>query len=427
MNAKSLRRLLSAALTLVLLALASPALSAVGGLESDTLLDVVFAEGAEVFYEDGYALTDLPNEAVETAAQHGSMPVSVNAKSAILMDCETGAVLMAMNEHDKVFPASVTKIMALLLIAEAVDGGKLALTDMVTASTNASSKGGSQIWLKEGEVMSVDDLIKATAIYSANDACTALGEHIAGSNDAFVDMMNRRAGELGMADTNFVNCTGLDDNTDDHLTSAYDIAVMSRELLKHEFILNYTTIWMDSLRGGETELVNTNKLVRFFEGTTGLKTGTTSKAGCCVSATAKRGDTHLIAVVMGSPNSADRFEGAKAMLTWGFSNYEIVTPEIDRSLITDVAVVKGVKEKITPKLPETTAILIERGRQDDLTQEVSVALDVEAPVEQGQLLGRVVFRLDDGIVGEYCLVAGEAVARLTLGIIFRRLIEVFSR
>lgn len=384
-------------------------------------------EPDEVFYEDGYQLSNKDLDSVPVIAQQGAMPVFVNAKSALLMDAGTGRVLMAMNEHEKVYPASVTKIMALLLVAEAIDEGRLKLSDMITTSTNASSKGGSQIWLKEGETMSVDDLLKATAIYSANDACTALGEQIAGSSEAFVDMMNEKARELGMSNTNFVNCTGLDDNTTEHLTTAYDIALMSRELLKHEFIQDYTTVWMDSLRGGQTELVNTNRLVRFYEGTTGLKTGTTSKAGCCISATAKRGETHLIAVVMGSPSSNDRFEGAKAMLTWGFSNFETVTPEIDKSLITEVAVIKGIEETINPALPETASILISKGRKDDLTQEVTLAVDVEAPVEKGQILGRVVFRLDDEIVGEYNLTAPEAVGRLTTGILFRRLLDVFSK
>ncbi|MEG2081320.1 MAG: D-alanyl-D-alanine carboxypeptidase family protein, partial [Oscillospiraceae bacterium] len=242
------------------------------------------------------------------------MQVEVKAKSAILMDAGTGTVLMAKNAHDKLFPASVTKIMSLLLITEAIDQGKIALTDAVTASTAASKMGGSEIWLKEGETMSVDELLKATVVASANDACYALSEVVSGSNEAFVKRMNERAKELGMNDTNFENCTGLDDTATNHLTSAYDIAIMSMELLKHQRIMNYSTIWMDSLRNGATELVNTNKLVRFYEGTTGLKTGTTGKAGCCVSATAKRDDLHLIAVVMGSDNSNDRFDGAKAML-----------------------------------------------------------------------------------------------------------------
>lgn len=252
------------------------------------------------------------------------MPVTVKAKAAVLMDVDSGKVLMSMNADEKLYPASVTKIMTLLLVTEALDSGKISLSDTVTASASAASKGGSQIWLKEGEQMTVDDLLKATAVYSANDACTALGELLAGSDEAFTAMINERAGQLGMKNTHFDNCTGLDDTTTTHLTTAMDVAIMSRELLKHERIMNYTTIWMDSLRGGATELVNTNKLVRFYKGTTGLKTGTTAKAGCCVSASAKRGNTHLIAVVMGSQTSDDRFNGAKAMLNWGFANYSTV-------------------------------------------------------------------------------------------------------
>ncbi len=392
-----------------------------------SVMPVFAGDAQETFYEDGYLMNEDEDVQVPVIGDADAMPVFVNAKSAILMDVGTGEVLMSMNENEKVYPASVTKIMSLLLVAEAVDGGRLALTDMVTTSTNASSKGGSQIWLKEGESMTVDDMLKATAIYSANDACTALGEHIAGSSEAFVNMMNERARELGMMNTNFVNCTGLDDDTTEHLTTAYDIALMSRELLTHEFIMNYTTIWMDSLRGGETELVNTNKLVRFYEGATGLKTGTTSKAGCCVSASAKRGETHLVAVVMGSPSSSDRFEGAKAMLSWGFSNYETITPKIDKSLITEVAVLKGVKESLKPVYPTTTPILISKGREDELTQEVNISVDVEAPVEKGQILGNVVFKLGDETVGEYQLTAPEKIDRLTVMIVFKRLLAVFAK
>ena len=255
---------------------------------------------------------------INSYASENTTPVEIKAKAAVLMDASTGKVLMKYNENEKLYPASVTKIMPLLLVCEAIDDGRISLGDVVTVSGSASSKGGSQIWLKEGEQMTVDELLKATAVYSANDACTALGEYIAGSDEAFVNLLNERASQLGMTSTHFENCTGLDDTTENHLTTALDVAVMSRELLKHDLITNYTTIWMDSLRNGQTELVNTNKLVRFYEGTTGLKTGTTSKAGCCVSASAMRDGTHLIAVVMGSENSSDRFETAKAMLNWGF-------------------------------------------------------------------------------------------------------------
>lgn len=343
------------------------------------------------------------------------MPVQVNAKSAVLMDCSTGKVLMSMNENEKLYPASVTKIMSMLLVTEAIDSGKIALSDTVTASPDATAKGGSQIWLKEGETMTVDDLLKATAIGSANDACTALADHIAGSEAGFVVMMNDRAKELGMENTFFENCTGLDDTTENHLTTAYDIALMSRELINHERITNYTTVWMDTLRGGETELVNTNKLVRFYQGTTGLKTGTTSKAGHCLSATAKRGETHLIAVVLGSANSTDRFEGAKAMLNWGFANYTTIQPEIDMSLITNVNVLHGTQKTITPTIPKSENVLVKANKKDEMKQKVNLSVDVEAPIEKGQVLGTVDFLVDGEMIAQYNLTAEYGVDRLSFG------------
>ena len=363
---------------------------------------------------------------INSYASENTTPVEIKAKAAVLMDASTGKVLMKYNENEKLYPASVTKIMPLLLVCEAIDDGRISLGDVVTVSGSASSKGGSQIWLKEGEQMTVDELLKATAVYSANDACTALGEYIAGSDEAFVNLLNERASQLGMTSTHFENCTGLDDTTENHLTTAFDVAVMSRELLKHDLITNYTTIWMDSLRNGQTELVNTNKLVRFYEGTTGLKTGTTSKAGCCVSASAMRDGTHLIAVVMGSENSSDRFETAKAMLNWGFANYTTVTPIIDKNLIPDVGVINGVTEKITPKIPEVNPVLIEKGREGDITQTVDLAVDVVAPVENCQVLGTVTFRLGDEEIGVYNLTSPDSVESLTFGIIFRRIISAIA-
>lgn len=356
------------------------------------------------------------------AENESTMPIDVKAKSAVLMDQTTGRVLMKMNENEKIYPASVTKIMSMLLVAEAIDSNTIRLTDEVTASTNASKKGGSQIWLKEGETMTVDELLKATAVYSANDACTALGEYIAGSDEGFVMMMNERAGELGMKNTHFDNCTGLDDTSQTHLTTAYDIALMSRELMKHQFIQQYTKIWMDSLRGGKTELVNTNKLIRFYEGATGLKTGTTSKAGCCISATATRNGTSLIAVVMGADNSKDRFEGAKAMLNWGFANYETVTPQIDKSLITDVNIIMGEERTLTPQISGDSKFLIPKGKAKNLTQEIDLAAAVEAPVESNQTLGTVTVKLDGQKLGEYKLTAPHYVERLSFKTVFARLI-----
>lgn len=357
-----------------------------------------------------------------SAENESTMPIDVKAKSAVLMDQTTGRVLMKMNENEKIYPASVTKIMSMLLVAEAIDFNTIRLTDEVPASTNASKKGGSQIWLKEGETMTVDELLKATAVYSANDACTALGEYIAGSDEGFVMMMNERAGELGMKNTHFDNCTGLDDTSQTHLTTAYDIALMSRELMKHQFIQQYTKIWMDSLRGGKTELVNTNKLIRFYEGATGLKTGTTSKAGCCISATATRNGTSLIAVVMGADNSKDRFEGAKAMLNWGFANYETVTPQIDKSLITDVNIIMGEERTLTPQISGDSKFLIPKGKAKNLTQEIDLAAAVEAPVESNQTLGTVTVKLDGQKLGEYKLTAPHYVERLSFKTVFARLI-----
>ncbi|MBR3588097.1 MAG: D-alanyl-D-alanine carboxypeptidase [Clostridia bacterium] len=349
-------------------------------------------------------------------------PVEIKAKSAILMDVSSGKILMEKNAHEKLPPASVTKVMPLLLFVEAIEEEKIALSDMVRTSAHAAGKGGSQIWLKEGEEMTVDSLLKAVAIASANDACCSLGEYIAGSEKAFIQLMNNRAKELGMNDTTFVNCSGLDD-TDTNYTSAYDIAVMSKELMKYkELITRYTTVWMDSLRDGKTELVNTNKLVRFYPGTTGLKTGTTSKAGCCLSATAERDGLHLVAVVMGSENSNDRFETAKAMLSWGFSNYESVTPQINKKLITDVIVVKGEKEKVTPAIPETKPVLVKKGRSGDIKQTVSLSVGVNAPVEKGQTLGTVRFTLDGEMLGEYKLLSPENVDTLKLPLAFKRLL-----
>ena len=357
-----------------------------------------------------------------SAENESTMPIDVKAKSAVLLDQTTGRVLMKMNENEKIYPASVTKIMSMLLVAEAIDSNTIRLTELVPASTNASKKGGSQIWLKEGETMTVDELLKATAVYSANDACTALGEYIAGSDEGFVMMMNERAGELGMKNTHFDNCTGLDDTSQTHLTTAYDIALMSRELMKHQFIQQYTKIWMDSLRGGKTELVNTNKLIRFYEGATGLKTGTTSKAGCCISATATRNGTSLIAVVMGADNSKDRFEGAKAMLNWGFANYETVTPQIDKSLITDVNIIMGEERTLTPQISGDSKFLIPKGKAKNLTQEIDLAAAVEAPIESNQTLGTVTVKLDGQKLGEYKLTAPHYVERLSFKTVFARLI-----
>lgn len=363
---------------------------------------------------------------ISVNAVQTEMPVEINAKSAILVDVSSGQVLAAMNEHERLFPASVTKIMTLLLVMEAIDSGKLNLNDTVTASAVAASKGGSQIWLKEGETMTVDELLRATAIYSANDACEALGEHLAGSEDAFVAMLNDRAAQLGMKNTHFDNCSGLDDATDTHLTTAYDVALMSVELLRHDLIRKYTTVWMDSLRDGATQLVNTNKLIRFYQGATGLKTGTTSKAGCCISASAERAGTHLVAVIMGSPTSDDRFNAAKTLLNWGFANFETVTPVPDSSLLADVNVIGGYKDSFTPTVETPAPILMKKGSAESLVQSVELVTDVNAPVVSGETVGTLTFTVDGETVAEYRIVSPEEIKKLDFAEILRRLLTSFA-
>lgn len=348
----------------------------------------------------------------------------VSAKSAVLVDANSGAVLYALNENKKLPMASVTKIMSLLLVMEAVDSGKITYQDKVSVSKNAQSMGGSQIWAEEGETFTVDELLKATAIASANDACTALGEYVAGSSDEFVKRMNERALQLGMKNTHFDNCTGLDDTTDKQYSSAYDIALMSRALLKYEHILEYTTTWMDSLRSGETELVNTNRLIRSYSGITGLKTGTTSKAGFCVSATATRENTSLIAVVMGSETSEDRFASAASLLDYGFANYESVTPKIDTSKISSVDVNFGTKTSIVPVFESQPCILVEKGSSDKIDMKVKVNKNMEAPIHKGDPLGEIIFTADGKEVGRTKLISRSEVERLNFLSVLK---ELFKR
>ncbi len=360
-------------------------------------------------------------------AQEETVAGNISAKSAILMELSTGKVLMELNPDEKLSPASITKVMTILLVFEALEDGKITLEDKVTASQNASSKGGSQIWLKEGEVMTVHELLKATVIASANDACTALGEYVAGDETAFVSMMNEKAKELGMTNTCFENCSGLDDTVTNHYSTARDVAIMSCELMKHEKVKEYTTIWMDTLRNGETQLVNTNRLIRYYEGATGLKTGTTSKAGYCVTATAERDGMELVAVVLGSDNSGERFEDAKKMLSWGFANYTIYQPKIDYSLITDVSVLYG-EENMAKSVVETPKpILIEKNMQDKITQRVDMCVDVEAPVEKNQTFGKIYFEIDGKKVGECSVLSEKRIERRDTWFIFSLLWSTFAK
>ena len=352
---------------------------------------------------------------------------NLSAKSSILMEISTGKVLMESNPDEKLSPASITKVMTILLVFEALEEGKIALEDKVTTSQHASSKGGSQIWLKEGEIMTVHELLKATIIASANDACTALGEYVSGDETSFVSMMNERAKSLGMTNTCFENCSGLDDTVTNHFSTARDVAIMSCELMKHKKVKEYTTIWMDSLRNGETQLVNTNKLIRYYDGATGLKTGTTSKAGYCVTATAERDGMELVAVVLGSDNSKERFEDAKKMLSWGFANYTIYQPTIDNSLITDVSVLYG-EENIAKSVVETPKpILVEKNLKDKITQRVDMCVDVEAPVEKNQTFGKIYFEIDGKKVGECAILSEKRIEKRNTWFIFSLLWSTFAK
>lgn len=348
--------------------------------------------------------------------------VDVSAPSALLMEQETGSILYAKDEHAKLEPASVTKVMTILLTMEAIADGQLDYDTVITASEHACSMGGSQIWLKENEQMTVDEMLKAVCVVSANDCAVALGEHISGSEDAFVEKMNRRAAELGMEDTTFKNATGLP--AEGHVSSAHDIAIMSRELMRsHPEIRKYTTIWMDTLRNGASELVNTNKLIRFYEGATGLKTGSTDNALYCLSATAERDGMGLIAVVMKAPTSAQRFEDAKTLLSHGFSTYTLKTI-VTEQVLPPVSVTLGTQATVQPILGEGAAVLLEKAKAADLTQTVTLEETVAAPVEVGAVLGSLTVTAETGeVVAEIPLLAGETVPRITFGQMFRRILQ----
>ena len=337
---------------------------------------------------------------------------AVSCPSALLMEKQTGTVLFAQDEHTPREPASVTKIMTLLLVMEAIDSGALSYDDVVTGSAHAAGMGGSQIWLKENEQMTVRDLLKAVCIVSGNDAAVALAEHLAGSEDAFVERMNAQAQELGMNDTHFVNCTGLP--AAGHLTSACDIALMSRELiLHHPDIRQFTTVWMDSLRGGESMLVNTNKLIRFYDGATGLKTGSTGSAGYCLSATAEKNGMELIAVVLKGKTSDERFSDAKSLLNYGFSTWSLVTVTPDE-VLPPVPVTLGVRGTVQPVLTSENTLLVEKTLANGLTKEAALAESVAAPVYAGDTLGQLTVRDAAGnTVAELPILAGEDVGHVT--------------
>lgn len=345
------------------------------------------------------------------AGQKGQSALEIKAKSVVLLEPKTKTTLYENNKDEKLAPASVTKIMSLLLVMEAIDNEKISLDTQVTASAHAASMGGSQIWLKENEVMTVDELLRASVIASANDATVALAEAIAGSEETFVEQMNARAAELGMKNTHFVNACGLDH--DDHYTTAYDVALMSAELIGHERIKKYSTVWMDALRDGKSELVNTNKLVRYYSGATGLKTGTTSKAGCCVSATAERDGLGLVAVVMGAENSNERFSGAKKLLDYGFANWSFCEVTAKEELLGEIAVKGGMTAKIPTEASGTVQLLLKKGKNAEIEQTVQLPQELTAPVRTGQEIGKITLTLEGKTVGEIKVVAAGTAEALT--------------
>ncbi len=338
--------------------------------------------------------------------------LTITAKSAILMERSTGTVLFEHDADKQMPPASITKVMTLLLVFEAMEAGKFTMETEIAASEHACSMGGSQIWLEPGETFTVNELLKAAAISSANDACVVLSEAVSGSEEAFVELMNNRAAELGMKNTVFKNCTGLD--AEGHLSTARDIAVMSAELLKHPEIKNYSTVWMDSLRDGKTELTNTNRLVRFYKGCTGLKTGSTDEAGCCLSASAERDGMELISVTLGSPNTDERFAAGRKLLDYGFANFALVKMMPPEEYLAPITVSHGTAETVQPICKEPAAFLLKKGQADAVEQSVYLPEKLEAPVKAGDVIGRVTVTLNGGEIGGYDIVAAEDVPRMGL-------------
>lgn len=355
--------------------------------------------------------------APQAAAETLDLPVP----AAVLMEFSTGKVLYEKSAHEKRPCASITKVMTLLLVFEAIDSGVLHYDDVLTASAHAAGMGGSDIWLKEGEQMTVDDLIKACVVMSANDAAVVLAEAVAGTEESFVARMNARAAELGMADTTFKNCNGLDE--DGHLTSAYDVAVMSRALMEHEKIFDYTLIWIDYVRGGQTQLVNTNKLVRSYNGIKGLKTGTTSAAGSCISAAAERNGMTLIGVVLGAENTKDRFSAASSLLDYGFANWKITVPEAPA--LPDLPVTGGMTDTVRLEAAAPQGVLTAVSEQGTLEIAPELPESVEAPVEKGQQVGVVRVSMNGETVEEIPVTAAESAEAITFGSAMRYLLEWF--
>lgn len=356
------------------------------------------------------------------AEENNDTQVDVKAKSSVLMCIDTGEIIYENNAYEHLSPASVTKLMSMLLVLEAIDSGKISLEDEVTATEEATKMGGSQIWLEVGEVMTVNDLLKAVVVASANDACVALGVHIAGSLTGFVKMMNDRALELGLKNSNFENCTGLDDTTKNHYSCAYDLGVIACEVMKHPIVTEYSTIWLDSLRNGKTELNNTNKLINKYDGITGLKTGTTSNAGFCLCATASRDGLNLVAVVLGSETSEDRFNSAANLLDFGFANYQLIVPEIDEKQITEVKVKNGVIKKIKPDYSDSEKILVKKG-EGEISYKYEICETIDAPVLKGDKMGKITIYAGENIIKTVNLTSGENIDKITFSFVFKNILN----
>ncbi len=361
--------------------------------------------------ENSTATTETSAE--ENTEDEGSdNTLNLESGGAVLIEQTTGQVLYDHNMHEKLRPASVTKVMSILLIMEAVDSGQITLQDKVPCSENAAGMGGSQIWLEVGEELTVDEMLKAICVVSANDCTVAMAEYLCGSEEAFVSKMNERAKELGMNDTTFKNCHGIDE--DGHLTSAYDIALMSRELLNnHPTILNYTTIWMDTLRDGESELVNTNKLIRNYKGATGLKTGSTSVALYNLSASATRDGMSLIAVILKAPTTKIRFSEAQKLLDYGFNNYEFKSLAVRGNVLKEADVTKGVTSKVNLIIENDVGILLKKGEYKNVSQTINLDENISAPVYEGQKVGEIVFTLNNQEVGRTNIIAEKTVEKKT--------------
>ena len=351
----------------------------------------------------------------------GAEELEVSAPSAVLMEASSGEVLFEKNAHEVRPCASITKVMTLCLTLDAIDAGQLSLTDTLSASAHASSMGGSDIWLKEGETMTVDDLLKATVIMSANDAAVVLAENVAGSEEAFVGRMNEKAQELGMTDTVFKNCNGLDE--DGHVTSAYDVALMSRELIRHRKIFDYTLTWIDYLRDGQTQLVNTNKLIKSYNGITGLKTGTTSKAGSCITATAERNDLALISVVLGADSTDNRFKDAAAMLDFGFAGWSVTVPEVPD--IGEVPIKGAMQETVKAETGDAPKILMKTAEKSEIEQQIELNPELAAPIQAGDVLGKIKYTAKGEFLAEVEVRASEDAEPITFFSIFSSLVRQF--